>query len=714
MPMNMFTPAQIRRVLMVLISPLLAFVAPGFLQAQIKTPAAKEEEIVVLSKFQVDETRGKGYFSQSAVTGLKSRALLIDIPQSVMVVPRDIIEDVGQLLTVAETLQFVSAGTTSYSRIGDFQMQRGYRTGYVLLDGQIDLAQYSDSVMIDSYEVIKGPTAVLFGARTGLAGAILKHSRKPLPVNRRTVRVIGGEGGLIRGELDVTGPAGSIGEADLSYRFYSAVQEYDGFEPVDHDNRRAVGGGFKIEFNRNTSLLLQGDFFSNHALPNMIHFDDQAGTGTYTGPGSEKGYMPRWMDSAIDRGWGRATFSHRFNDSWEVVAGLVYNNLDRDDQAVYGRSVVWASNVLNQTYTGWLFNQKLGAGQIDVNGDFKLFGMKHRSTFGFASERERRHARHWAIPTLSTSITNPNTYDLPKFDFIAFRPDGAAGTGTNNTRSVRLENFAYYMHTVELIPDSLSVVAGYQGTHLSTVNTNIVTQVVSEVTTKGQPYRVGVVYKPRSVKGLALYVNNSTMFQGGGTTTTDGRVLPPLIGTVKEIGFKTDLYEGRVSSTITYFDLSLTNVTVPRVDPVTGIFAQFPVGTQTNKGFEVDLAVRPTKDWTIMAGLYRGDILGENGLRQAHTINESYNLLTRYDFSSGSIKGLFLGASLFHQGDRTGAAWPAYEVYNAMFGYSHKSWAVAVNIENLADKVYSQGGWSTVLKQLGRPRNAKVTFGYSF
>ena len=139
----------------------------------------------------------------------------------------------------------------------------------------------------------------------------------------------------------------------------------------------------------------------------------------------------------------------------------------------------------------------------------------------------------------------------------------------------------------------------------------------------------------------------------------------------------------------------------PRTDPVTGITANFPSGQQRNKGFEFDLAVRPVRDWTIMAGIYQGDIIGQNGLRQANTINKSHNALTRYDFSSGGLKGLFVGASTFGRGDRSGAAWPAFDVYNAMFGYSHKSWAVVVNIESLADRVYSEGGWGTILKELG-------------
>ena len=71
-----------------------------------ETRAASEENVLELSPFLVSDTQGKGYRAPTATSGLKSRAQIIDIPQSVMVVPRDIIDDLGQLSTVTVTYRF--------------------------------------------------------------------------------------------------------------------------------------------------------------------------------------------------------------------------------------------------------------------------------------------------------------------------------------------------------------------------------------------------------------------------------------------------------------------------------------------------------------------------------------------------------------------------------------------------------------------------------
>ena len=711
---NNMTNLSVRNISQAYICILLVLASQSFLSGQVKpvtdseqVKPLKEEDVLELSPFFVSDSRGKGYRSPSATSGLKSRALIIDIPQSIMVVPRDIIDDLGQLSTVADTIKYVSAGTFSYSRVGDFQMQRGFRTGYALLDGQVDLAQYSDNVSIDSFEVIKGPTAVLYGARTSLAGAILKHSKQPLSYAQNLVRLTVGGGGLFRGEFDSSRPAATIGNTKTYYRVYGAAQKFDGFFLPDFDNRLIIGGGLRFDFSSNTSLLLQGDYFSNSALPQQNYFPDEANTDVYTGPGYEKGYDAEWSHSDIDRMWGRATLTHRLGTNWDLVASFTYNGLGRNDEGISNTALPnYVTKTIPQNFIRWWFYQYAANLQADVSGDYTLFGMKHRSTFGFASEKSMTDQKSWGYPGVVTSITNPNIYAVPRFDFDAVKANAGRTLGN------RTEIFGYYMHTLQVIPEVLSLVAGTQGTVLETRSLNRDTATTTVVNTSGHPYRLGAVFKPQAVKDLSFYVNSSTMFSGGGAKGEFGP-LPPVIGDVKEIGVKTAFYEGRITSTITYFDLTVSNVPIPVLNS-NGVLFSVAAGKQNNKGYEVDIAFRATKNWTIMGGVYSGNIIGTNGLRQKNTLNSSWNLLTRYDFTGDTLKGFFVGASAFGHGDRVGAPWLPMKVYNAMFGYSRGKMTVMVNIENLADSLYSEGGWGNTTMEVSRPRNAKLALGYSF
>jgi len=59
-----------------------------------QTNPTSKEETTVLSAFQVTSTQDKGYIATSA-TPFKTRQNLVDIPQAIAVVTRDMIDDIG-------------------------------------------------------------------------------------------------------------------------------------------------------------------------------------------------------------------------------------------------------------------------------------------------------------------------------------------------------------------------------------------------------------------------------------------------------------------------------------------------------------------------------------------------------------------------------------------------------------------------------------------
>jgi len=670
---------------------------------------ATESEVVTLSPFEVNSTQGKGYVANDAVTGLKSKALLIDIPQSIQVVPRDLIEDLGQFNNTIDTLRFAASGTATFA-YGEVVIGRGFRGPGLFIDGQSDMIVVADPVSYDAIEVLKGPAAVLYGNRTSLNGTIVKHTRKPLSVRRNSVRAIAGEGGMMRGEFDFTGPTAGLGDVKVSYRLYGALQEFDGFGRVDFDNRSVLGGGLKFDFNDDTSLLVQADNLDNDNRGISNNFQNQAVTGTYFGPGYDAGYKSKWSKVHYDRLWAKATLTHRFNDAWDMVASLSRNSYNRKDREVRNAGAPdYVNNVIPQYFFGFDYQEDLIAFQVDATGNYTLGGMKNISTLGFSADRGRSYNTYWFLRpdtqnpggNVWTSITNPQIYDRAMPAFSETNRDAP-------NRGVRVLGYGYYMHTLEVMPDKLSVIAGISGNYLNGNDRNQVTGVVADLLNKATPRRLGIVYKP--IDGLALYANNSTAFQLVGARDASGSLLPPIKGEVLEFGFKTALKEGRISSTVTYFDFDVTGI--PIANPPSPF--QIPAGKQNNTGFEVDLAFRPVDDWQIIGTYYTGDMMGVDGKRLANSINKTWSLVSRYDFSSGPLKGVTLGVSVYHQGDRSGAAWPSFTTTNLFAGYARDAWSLMVNVDNLEDKRYSYGGWGPFYQDVAPPRNAKVTFAYRF
>lgn len=126
---------------------------------------------MTLSKFEVSTTQGKGYVATNAATGFKTNQELIKISQSVTVVTRDLIDDIGA--TKTSDVQY--AGASQFYR-GESIRLRGARTLNAYMDDAIENVPYSDNVNIDSYEVIRGPAGVLY-ANAGVAGVVLKTTK---------------------------------------------------------------------------------------------------------------------------------------------------------------------------------------------------------------------------------------------------------------------------------------------------------------------------------------------------------------------------------------------------------------------------------------------------------------------------------------------------------------------------------------------------------
>jgi iron complex outermembrane receptor protein len=668
-------------------------------------PSAAPESALQLSPFMVQSTRDKGYIVNDADVGMKTKQLLIDIPQSVVIIPRDMIEDLGFTTNTTELVKYAASGIISMG-YGEGVQSRGFRASNPLIDGQVDSTYKSDPVSFDNYEIIKGPAAVLYGARTGLSGMISKNTKKPLYQQQGSLRVMVGNGSLLRTELDMGGPLGKLGNVPVQYRLVTAVQKFDGFRPTDYDNRIIFNGSLNFDLTPTTSLLLQVDNVHSKDKALTDYFVDAAGQNIYTGPGFEKGYSAKWDSLAVKRLWAKIILSQRFSENWEMKSSLTSTSLDRKDREIRNRAMPnYTLGTIEQYFFGWNFSSDIASAVVDVSGKYKIFGMKNTSNFGFTADHYHSLGGYWFLYTKPlTSITNPDSYNYPM-------PVYDKSNQSVPTDHVEVNAMGYYMHQLDVIENKLILTAGISTSYVETTDVNTSTNVASSIKKKGYPRRLGIIYKP--IESVSLYVNNSTSFQTQGGFSDLNVSLPIVIGEVREVGVKTALFGGKISATVDYFSLEVTGLAVPAFNrpPYSD-----PAGKQKNQGFEMDLAFRPVPDWTIVGTFYSGDIKDAiTGVRLANTTNHTASLLTKYDFSSGPLKGLSLGGSAYHQGSRyPQVVWKAYDVYNAFIGYQMKRCSITLNVDNVTDKFYSYGVVAAYYLDLANPRTTKLTFGYRF
>jgi iron complex outermembrane receptor protein len=697
--------------------------------ASSSSPGPKEE-VVALSKFEVSTTQGKGYVATNAATGFKTNQELIKIPQSVTVVTRDLIDDIGATKT-SDVLQF--AGASQFYR-GESIRLRGARALNPYMDDAIENVPYSDNVNIDSYEVIRGPAGVLY-ANASVSGVVLKSTKKPLPFSRNTISFSVKDWGLHRTEIDSTGPVGQLGDAKLSYRVAAAYQDGDAYFKNVEDQRFAVHPTLQVDL-KNTTVRAAFDYVDVTSIAGGQSFVMPDGK-LYTGAGRSEAYYPKGIMENHNQVRQRIAMLHRFGGGWEAKFSASHLRYVRKGTNVLPNNLNLQTGLFNlfarrnyQRQENWVVNG-------DVLGNYYIGPIANQSAAGFTLTDEVNRAaflNNAAFGVQGFPIANPQMDRVVVPSYDSYAPPSSVGSWTNNRRSTY-----YYQHQADLIKDRLIVVAGVSAAALQI---NDVPNITARTTAGGTRIvnfeenlrRIGVVVNV--TKDIALYGLDSTTFAPQGNSNTRdyfGVLLPAQVGSGKEFGVKTSLFDGRLSATVASFDMELTNVAVlaGTLSPITGISYFVATGLQKQKGWDASIAYSPIPEWQILVTGYKGTTKDQNGNTINNTYGSLFSFFTRYEFSDGSMKGFSFGGG----GSKTGG-----NIFTSLGGYIlpagstqtsitmesvwnmtafaaykvNKNWTVRLNIENLLDKAFVLGAQTPIFCDPSPPRTFQLSAVYKF
>jgi len=196
-------------------------------------PAAEEveetegEEIQVLVTGEQDE----GYNPSTATTGTRIEAPLRDVPLTLQVIPRQVIED-RQITRLTELADNVP-GVEPYSGYGGLPSNdyyiRGFNTQESFRNGFRDFTFISprDPANIERVEFLRGPASVLYGGGFNLTGAVNTVTERPLAEPRYEINGTIGSYEFYRPTIDFTGPL--VEDGSLLYRLNLAYSNADSF-----------------------------------------------------------------------------------------------------------------------------------------------------------------------------------------------------------------------------------------------------------------------------------------------------------------------------------------------------------------------------------------------------------------------------------------------------------------------------------------------------
>ncbi|MBD2771749.1 TonB-dependent siderophore receptor [Iningainema tapete] len=686
-------------------------------QTQPKPSASGDEPIELVVTGELD-----AYRVTNATTATKTDTPIRDIPASIQVIPRQVLEDqkAVNLIDAIRNVSGVSLGATG--GLTSFPNQftiRGFTTGSLNGSNYVNGLRlrgrlFSETANIEQVEVLKGPASVLYGqAEPG--GIINTTTKQPLAAPYYAAELTVGSYDFYRPAIDISGPLNT--DKTARYRLNAAYRTSGSFVDFVDAERIAIAPVFSFDLGKNTTLTLEADY-QRSSIPD---YDGLPAVGTVLPnpfgrvPKSRFIDDPKLENQRYNDTLVGYRLQHKFSDNWSVRNAFNAEIFDVDEDII---SPALAAD--NRTVTRTAFRGTTDAQyytlQTDLIGKVTTGSIKHDLLFGFdlfwaSSETIRRTT---TLPSLN--LFNP-IYERSPVQFI-----------TKSTDIFDRQNIiGVYAQNLISLTDNLKILLGgrFDWVDQSQDNRLRLTNTTVKQNDSAFSPRVGIIYQP--IKPVSLYASYSRSFLPAGlfTINADNTPFKPTKGEQYEVGVKTEFLDGRLSATIAAYQITKQNIVVP--DPTPGRSnLSIQIGEQQSKGIELDIVGQPIPGLNLIATYSYTDAEFTQDTRPNFQGNQPNNvprhsasLWATYEIQSGGLKGLGFGGGLFFVGDRKGDlantfTLPSYVRTDTTIFYRRNNWRVGLNFKNLFDLDYFESARDRNAVFYGEPFTVLGTFSVSF
>jgi len=302
-------------------------------EMEAEVPQEVEDDVETIELVVTGE-QDEGYNPSRATTATQTDTPLRDIPQSIQVVPRQVIED-QQAQDIDEIVRNVSGVNLSNSAgaIAEFFNIRGFG-GTVLQNGFRRGVSFEllDTTNIERVEVLKGPSSVLFG-QLEPGGIINVITAEPLAEPSYSLEFQAGSYDFYRPSVDLSGPLND--DRSLRYRLNASYLNSGSFRDFTNIERYFVAPVLAWDLSESTRILLNAEFLQ----------DTRPRDRGLVAIGTEVADIPisRRLGEPFDEDnteqWRAGIrFEHDFNEDWSVQSNfqLTSSNIESFNTEVYG------------------------------------------------------------------------------------------------------------------------------------------------------------------------------------------------------------------------------------------------------------------------------------------------------------------------------------------------------------------------------------------
>jgi catecholate siderophore receptor len=631
---------------------------------------------------------------------------LRNVPQTVMVIPSDMIEEQN-----ATTLRDVLRNVTGISMqageggvpAGDNLSIRGFNARTDLfIDGVRDFGGYSrDPFNIEQVEVTKGPGSSYAG-RGSTGGSINLSTKSPHPTSVRMATIGGGTNAYKRGTVDLNQPLEKLPVKGAAVRLNAMWTGADtpGRDEVKSE-RWGLAPSLSLGLGTPTRVTvsyarLDQDNMPDYGIPwvpadnvPLAEFREQPAPVSFD---NFYGLVERDFEKT-ETGLATASVERDLGRSVRVRNLLRHGQTRRDSLITAPRFQAATSTDIRRT--DWKSrdqDDEILADQLSLNATFRAAGMEHATVSGveFARETSINYTRVETAPTLPlTDLYAPNPHDTYGG---GLRRSGAYTDGT-------ADSVAVYVFDTLKPTAQLELTGGLRWDRFDLDYKSVDAAGAATPFTRTDEmlsWRAGVVFKPRPNGSVYAGASTSLNPSSEGLSLSASTVtLPPEKSRSYEVGTKWDLLSSRLSVSAALFRTAKDNARTPGVnagDPPTVL-----QGEQHIDGFDLGAAGRITREWNVLGGYTYMDSKIEQS-NTAAEVGREFGNTPRHSLSVWSSYrtrfALELGGGVRYVGDRfsnntnTRTA-PSYWLLDAMAGYDvNQHLTLRLNANNLADERY--------------------------
>jgi iron complex outermembrane receptor protein len=741
------------------------------------------DELVSLrvSPFTVATRLDKGYRASNSVSGSRFDVPIKELPFAIQAFTESFISDQKpeNIFDIARYSPGVTYRSNDFNEGNANLAIRGFVVSstkgniQILRDG-FNGPSIFDFTNISRVEVVKGPSSFLYG-QVSPGGIVNVITKSPESQFSASADLSYGSYDQYRLDADLTGPITN----QLFFRFVTSYDEdIHYWEPYDAHSwdispsllwQATDRVSFSLNYEQfrkdESPQVMQKPVYGAHSGvvptpsdPNLSGVyvpglgDDWNGLNYPDYRNSDTRSLSAWVDINLSDHWNlRAGYSHQ---EYEVDALFTGNfGMANNTTLLQGRRV-----------RGQIYSNEGDSYQTHAVGKYDLGSTSLCLLLG--AEYVDRSFDDWAgqAPNDPALGDDPTASPLPLWDLSdpsTWDRDGtfprSALTENRVDRSTSYKDKSVYIgSTFGFYDDRLLLLAGWRHTSSDNQVTDYLSgEAGAEFSTSEVTPQYGVLYKLNPE--LSLFASYAESFVPGsqvldnpdGTTSS----AKPTEGEGYDIGVKASLFNGRVSSTLSYFDIYNRNIVndLAQTDE-TGSVVIYSVqsGEQRSSGVELDATATLSDNWQLYFSYsymdaritefsgnddailaqdpYSLDEAGQENYRNVRRFHDSrlqmsapniVNLWTRYDFTGGALSGLYVAGGVNHVRDQTllpdspDSSRQTYTLVNAKVGYAWNWQEQRLNLDlmgkNLTDENYRPSQSSR-----SRPREILLTLSAKF